>query len=518
MDLSGYRQAIIHLAWFRDDKVRRLIFGMVELRPNEFPEAAGCCWKSFRTEPKSRKYLHYQRFALPVADAVEWYRRAARGAITLPRDPERTPGRDRVDLKGSPFVEEPPWPHLVTSNELAFAPDWMHGSRTHFLFPTVTPPRSVVEIIQVRKNRDKLEEWINFDIVEAYPDYQGVLCMLAPNPVFRSIEPTRVEHAMTGSGETFAYKLVARQGQRLDGLRLEITNERLRGRMDPLVHEFRGDAIAVLESPAEVGKEGLTITHPTLGLLSWHEPLPLLRSIHTRMEIVQRRKRIRVPSGGRKRPGYEYEVAEVGLGSKDVVGNALENADIVSRLAGAEHRRSLRRAAKDYDQQWFHRMPGDAAHYVRQRIGRARETVLIVDPYFAGRELFAFGHAIRRPEVELRILTSTQGFGSDCEGRSKSDAAKQLMDNLDQTFKDYPVRPAIRVLTGDPPTVHDRFLIIDGSVWFSGNSLHTLGERAGVIVRLPDPTPIITKLNAFWQCSPPLSDWLGNRSAASGNV
>ena len=384
-----------------------------------------------------------------------------------------------MQLNGGPFVEEPPWPHLVTSNDLVFAPDWMHGARTHFLFPKSTPPRSVVEIIQVGKNRDKLEEWLNFDVVEAYPDYQGTLCMLAPNPVFRSIETTRVEGAPAGSGETVAYKFVSRQGQRLDGLRLEVVNERLRGRMAPLAHEFGDDAIAVLEFPAEVSKEGLTVTHPVLGLLSWHEPLPLMRRIHTRMEVVQRRKTIQVPSGGRKRPGYEYEVAEVGLESEDVVGDALENPDIVSWLVGAEHRRSLRRAAKDYDQQWFHRMPGDAAQYVRQRICRARETVLIVDPYFAGRELLAFGHAIRRPDVELRILTSVQGLGSDQGGRPEVDAAKQLMAVLDQTFKDYSTRPAIRVLTGDPPPVHDRFLTVDGSVWFSGNSLHTLGERAG---------------------------------------
>ena len=48
MDLSGYRQATIHLAWIRDDKARRLLFGMVELRPNELPDAAGCRCKRFR--------------------------------------------------------------------------------------------------------------------------------------------------------------------------------------------------------------------------------------------------------------------------------------------------------------------------------------------------------------------------------------------------------------------------------------------------------------------------------------
>ena len=66
--------------------------------------------------------------------------------------------------------------------------------------------------------------------------------------------------------------------------------------------------------------------------------------------------------------------------------------------------------------------------------------------------------------------------------------------------------------------MHDRFLIVDGTVWLSGNSLHTLGERAGVIVRLPDPTPIISGIKAFWLSSPTLSDWLGKRPASSETV
>ena len=42
MDFPEYRQAVIHLAWFRDDQVRHLLFGMVELRPNELPDTVGC--------------------------------------------------------------------------------------------------------------------------------------------------------------------------------------------------------------------------------------------------------------------------------------------------------------------------------------------------------------------------------------------------------------------------------------------------------------------------------------------
>ena len=395
------------------------------------------------------------------------------------------------------------------------------ATRTHFLFPEKALRGWIAETVRLPANREALERWLNFDVVEAYPDYQGVLCLIAPNPVFRSIECTHVEDATAGSAETVAYKLIARQGQRLDGLRLEVVDERLRGRstssaaMEPLVHEFGGDAIAVLEFPAEVNREGQSITHPEHGLLDWHEPLPLLRTMHTTMEPVTRRKTVQVPAAGRKRPTYEYEVDELGGAVESVVGDAVDAAAVVSRLTDAENRRALQRAAHDHDQEWFDGKPEKAAHYLRQRIGRARETVLIVDPYFAGRELLAFGHAIRRPDVELRILTSAQGLKKDSLGQSSVDSGRVLLRIVNETFDDYPRRPEIRVMTRNPPPVHDRFLVVDGVAWFSGNSLNTLGERAGMIVKLPDPVPVVVRLEAFWRQASSLYDWSCKQPAAS---
>ena len=51
----------------------------------------------------------------------------------------------------------------------------------------------------------------------------------------------------------------------------------------------------------------------------------------------------------------------------------------------------------------------------------------------------------------------------------------------------------ITVLTGSP-AVHDRFLVIDDVVWFCGNSLHTIGDRAGMIVRLRNSHDILANL------------------------
>ena len=336
--------------------------------------------------------------------------------------------------------------------------------------------------------------------------------------MFRSIKRTHIEDATTGPAETVAYKLIARQGQRLDGLRLEVVNERLRGRMEPLVHEFGSDAIAILEFPAEINREGQSITHPEHGLLDWHEPLPILRTVHTRMGLVTRRKTVQVPAAGRKRPAYEYDVNEVGSEEESVVGDAVDAAAVISRLTDAEHRRALRQAAHDYDQRWFYRSRDEADHYLRERIGRARETVLIVDPWFAGRELLAFGHAIRSPDVELRILTSVQGLKRDALGDSSVDSGRKLLRIVNETFDDYPRKPQIRILTGNPAPIHDRFLVVDGAAWLSGNSLNTLGERAGMIVKLPDPRLVVVRLEAFWRRASPLSDWLCAQPAASGTT
>lgn len=515
MELNGYGQAVIHLAWIREDETLHLLFGMVELRPNELPPDPGCPVKSVRSGNKNCKYLYYQRFAASVADATEWYQRAISNNLALPDDPDHSRLADHASLQGGPFIQEPPWPDVVTSNDLHFSPDWMHGSRAHFLFPKTVLSPNFGQIIEADKVKRKLLEWLNFDIVDTYREYRGAITLVAPNPLFRSIGRSHLEPARPGFAESVAYKIVARQTQSLDGLRLEIVNQRPRGRLAPLVHDFGDDPIVIFDLPSEIYSEEMSITHPDHGLLSWHEPLPILRTIHTRMELPRRRKDVHVPGAGRRRSGYTYEVDEVDDGGEFVTGDPLLDADIVSRLSEAEGRRTRQKAARDQDQNWFDHAPADAAHFVRKKIGDARGRIFIVDPYFDYRGLLAFGHARRRPGVNLRVLTSARGLKESSADDPDTDSGSLLRRALEETFKILSTRPEIRVLSGKMPPVHDRFLVVDGNVWLSGNSFSTLGERAGMIVRLPDPEPVIARLEAFWRQAPNLPDWLSSRHAAT---
>ena len=425
---------------------------------------------------------------------------------------------EKSGLVAGPFLEEPPWPHFVSPDAttgLPFAPDWLRASQAHFLFPTEPIDHAVRDAIDVDANSKQLLDWLNFDLAHTYADYLGAVCLLAPNPFFRSVEQALQDTGLRSSGETVAYKLVARHRQDLAGIRLEVVNERLRGRMVPVAHDFDRDAIVEIHHPASVYKVGVSIMHRQHGLLHWHTPGVVVRRIRLGTEVVAREKRVHVPARGRKRPAYSHEVPEFEHAGDVVVGDAMDDDGILARLVGAELQRERQEAARAYDQQWFHRAPADAAAWVRQTIGTAREAVLIVDPYFAGRELFAFGHAVRRPAVSVRILTSVLAFGKKA---GRKTAAQVLAADLAATSANRASPPEVRVMTGESPDIHDRLLAVDRQVWLSGNSLNTIGERASVVVKLPDPAAVLTHVEAIWTGAQRLSDWLAaSQSGGSGS-
>ena len=506
MDSTGYSQAVFHFAWFRDDHVRHLLFGMVEMRPSEFPDALGSPEYAHRATSKGRKYLYYRRFVMRAKDAITWYKSAADGSpITLPGDPNHpTPG-DGAPLAASRFGQEPRWPETITSDDLVFAPDWMNHARVHFLVPQDPFPAKLCEILRVQRNREKLEDWLNFDIVDAFNEYQGVLCIVAPNPVFRAIDRSHLGSSDTDSAETVAYKIVIRKGQTPSGLCLTATNERVHGPLTPIVHKFDYNPITECRFPTRIYKEGISVAHSDYGLLHWRRPAPLVRSIRVTANFTGTRKVVQVPALG-GRPEDRYEVHEVGDESKSVIGKP--SNDPIYRFAEAEGRHTRFQLTKNYDQKWSSQTPREAAQYVRERIGSAHKTVFIIDPYFAGRELMAFGHAIRRRGVHLRILSSTKGLKKSNLGETAVKAGTLLQEICCSTFSDLN-KPEIRILGGSP-AVHDRFLVIDESVWFSGNSLNTIGERAGMVVKLLDPESVIERLEAFWFQALTLSEWLAN--------
>lgn len=100
----------------------------------------------------------------------------------------------------------------------------------------------------------------------------------------------------------------------------------------------------------------------------------------------------------------------------------------------------------------------------------------------------------------LRLLTSRLPFNDD-EGMRAGfrEALRSFAERGVPT-------PEIRILRGAKnPPIHDRFLVIDGDVWLSGNSLNKIGKRASVMLKLPDPTSVSERLERLFDKAQPLS-------------
>jgi hypothetical protein len=169
-------------------------------------------------------------------------------------------------------------------------------------------------------------------------------------------------------------------------------------------------------------------------------------------------------------------------------------------------RRERLRFAKQYGQRWFpNNSREEAAHFVREVLRAARFRVLIVDPYLGALQLGQFLYVFYGSEVNVTLLTTALAFEATATESRKDQLqifSKQLADLKDMQR----IEPEVRVVPASK--LHDRFMVVDNEVWFVGNSLNSLGVKASMIVRLPNPDEVISQLEVLRQCAPSLADYI----------
>ena len=71
----------------------------------------------------------------------------------------------------------------------------------------------------------------------------------------------------------------------------------------------------------------------------------------------------------------------------------------------------------------------------------------------------------------------------------------------------------VRIMRGTP-ALHDRFLRIDDELWMLGSSLNSFGGRGTMLLRVPDPEPVLNDLEQIWANSQDFAEWLSERRRA----
>lgn len=501
-----YRHAVLQVAWLRVDQTRHLIFAAAELLPKELPRPPDEQELNLRvTRLGNRACVYFRRYVLGAEQALAWYAACRDGSIVLPEE-----GMPKHLLAGELFAE-PNWPALILGGKFHFHGEVPSTTRTHHLYPQSIP----TEISHLFGLHPEARQWVSdhlFVSLLRYPELTGSIHLLAPNPVLRAAE-LRLHVADDGT-EGSRIHLVTREGYAVEGLQLTLTEHRPTGIC--AVHQVAvQEPYLIIPHESVTEQVELTVSCPTRGLLEWQEPVGFVRQIKISSHLVAAEKRITVPGKAGEAP-ENYTVRLMSEGGSNTQGITAMSGGIPSRLRMNEAARQKADEAERLGQKWFHGDRAEATAFIRGLIGKARQRVWIVDPYFATIELFGFALATTYSDIEVVILTS--GYlvlKNPDETDPNVEAGEMLLKQLSGRSETAHVK--VRVMTG-MATVHDRFLVIDDDVWFTGNSLNSIGERAGMMISLPEPASVITKLEAVINDgirTKSLADWVAQRNEAT---
>jgi hypothetical protein len=500
---SDYQHAVVQVICLLHEGRYNLVFASAELLPSELPEPPEETPRSVeapRLGGKAR--LFFRRYVTTAVEALAWYERCRGGRFTLLQDNAELP------TANEPTFAEPSWPQLITGSKFPVTGDVDSSVRAHHLYPAAVP----VLLNRLFKFHPELQQWCSDRIFASflrYPELAGSIHLLAPNPVFRSLN-VRL-HVAEDKAESTAIEITPRAGMTVDGLEAVVIEHRPTGICAYQVQTFGANPYMLVKHQGIVEKVEILLRCPARGLLEHQEPSGFVRSVNLEMSLTSSRKKVTVP-GPDGAVADEYEVPISELASSSTLGDTVLPNEIPALLRTRERDRIRDDEAKRLGQKWFHGSKAEATEFVRSLIQAAKERVWIVDPYFSTAEMFSFALATSRHSVKVVILTSALTLAKPDRVDKSVEAGDMLFQNLQaQTEK---ANIEVLVMTGDLPTVHDRFLVIDNAVWFTGNSLNELGERAGMMISVPAPLEVISKLDAIRQDAQrtkPLDVWVAAR-------
>ena len=458
-----------------------------------------------RPVEKIGETVFFRRVLLSVQEAVDWYRALGSSDDKSPipsRNEECNSKYDGIKIEISTLTDDPAWPYLGLpmgdglfshlsgrSHPAPFignAPARIHrrfGSQEGF--DLMLADDNAVAFVARRLHVD----------LRLYREYLGSVALVVPDPVLKQIDHFMIP-ASIDKGERIFYRFVPRAGESLDGLKLTTFDEQNHLLTDFTTQDIPADGILDIDKGDCIGTYGYVVAHQQHGVLAYSPPYPFLRQIGLNIQPVSSGGiKVSVPTGeSASSPHMEYQAAQRSpLATQSLIGDAARIPNVNARVAIAASRREKLANAKQYGQRWFpNGSREEAMRFIQSELRRAKTRVMIADPYLAGLQLGQFLYAVNPETTTVTLLTSGLAFKSKEQESSKIDDFSQRLAKLEKDAK-----LAAKVYVLQSSLLHDRFLVIDDTVWFLGNSLNTLGDKTSLIVKLPNPDEVIEQLEGM---------------------
>ena len=344
-----------------------------------------------------------------------------------------------------------------------------------------------------------------------HPDCAGGLVLLAANPVVRSASEYPLRKLPDGR-EILGIRLVPRAGQSLDTLSVRLSEMRPDGPVSALEVELDelGEGEVIL--PQEARETALEVSCSRRGLLHAPSRTGFLRSVVHQIRPVRSTMSVEIPARSKSRPGSRYEVpiADAGLTVASGVGRPAE-LGASERLDALLALRAKPRGT-DAEQVLFGGDRRSAVEFVRGLVSHAMSRVIFIDPYFSFDDIREFALSAWSGSCDVAVLTSTLvGWTGRIQHLAHSGLHGDLMiADLGEVnrVRDGVGHSIVKVGIMGSPGFHDRFLVVDGSVWHFGDSFRSLGVAVSMASRVRDLPSLLPKLiNAHQQAIPFAEYW-----------
>lgn len=518
-----YAGAAIRLATLQHKKGQpgRLLFATVSLfprnRPLPPPMRGGGLDKC--SVGGTGETIFFRRVTLEPQDAINWYRALGNGDDISPVPSvkeERNEKYDGIKLDVSGLIDDPAWPQLgLPVGDGLFA--HLSGRSHPAPFIGNTPARihrrfgseeGFDSLLGDFKAVAFIARRLHVDL-RLYKEYLGSVVLIAPDPILKQVDHFMVP-AASDAGERIFYRFVPRPGESLEELQLTTFDEQAHLLTDFKTHNIPPDGILDFDKGACVGSYGYVVTHQQHGVLAYSPPYPFMRQVGFNIHPVSGSKIASVPTGeSTGSPRMEYQIAQSSLiKTSSLVGDPAPVPNVNARIVIAALQREKLESAKQYGQRWFSDGSRiEAMRFIQNELRRAKSRIIIADPYISGLQIPQFLYAVNPETTSVTLLTSNLAFKSVKQQPSKVD---DFSERLVQLEKDARVSANVRVLQSS--ILHDRFLVVDNTVWFLGNSLNTLGEKASLIVKIPNPDEVIAQLEVMLNQAIPFEDYKKRRS------
>jgi hypothetical protein len=503
--IDHHEWAVIRLVTLqKKGQAGRLLFATVTLLSPDRPPPSKMDNVDRYSVGKSDTSVFFRRTVLTTQTAIDWYRSLGNGKerTPIPSRPNDVEKIDGVEITVSKLIDDPIWPRLgLPMGEGLLSQPTGRSHPAPFLgnvparihrrfgsdegFDALFADNNALAFIARRMHID----------FRQHTEYLGSAALVVPDPIIKQIDnfmiPTSDER-----GERIFYRFVPRPGQTLEGLQITMFDEQAHLLTSFETRPMPADGILDVGKGSCMGAYGYVVTHPDHGVLLHEPPTGFLRQIAINAHAIGSGGiKVSVPTGASPvSERMEYMASSRShLPTTSVVGDESSTPNVNARVGIAASQREKYASGKQYGQRWFANSSRiEAMRFVQGEIAKARTRVMVADPYLAGLQLGQFLYAVNGDAVKVVLLTSCLAFKSK---ESETPLWEDFKCRLDQLAKDVKVTAEVRVLAASD--LHDRFLVIDDTVWFLGNSLNALGDKASMIVKLPNPDEVIDQLETM---------------------